>query len=115
MDLFETKVSALSANSPLAVKMRPRTLGEFIGQEHLLAPGKLLRRAIESDRISSLIFYGPPGTGKTTLAGVIAKETKRLFVSLNAVSSGVAELRKILDEARLHEKKRIRADHSFYR
>jgi putative ATPase len=105
MDLFETETKSYSLNEPLAARMRPRNLSEFIGQQHILAPGKLLKRAIESDKLTSLVFYGPPGTGKTTLAGVIAKETKRRFVALNAVSSGVAELRKVLEEARLAERK----------
>lgn len=80
--------------------MRPSTLSEYTGQTHLLAPGKLLRRAIESDRISSLILYGPPGTGKTTLATVISNETKSFFEPLNAVTSNVAEIRKVIDHAK---------------
>jgi len=80
---------------PLAARMRPRTLEEYIGQEHILAPGRLLRRAIQADQMSSLIFYGPPGTGKTTLAAVIANTTKSTFVTLNAVMAGIADLRDI--------------------
>jgi putative ATPase len=80
--------------------MRPRTLEEIAGQQHLLAPGKLLRRAIESDRFASLIFYGPPGTGKTTLANVIARTTGSRFESLNGVESNVAEIRAKIDQAR---------------
>ncbi|RKY39029.1 MAG: replication-associated recombination protein A [Candidatus Omnitrophota bacterium] len=84
---------------PLAVRMQPRTLGEFVGQEHILGEGKLLRRLIEADRISSLIFYGPPGTGKTALAQIIASTTSAHFLSINAISSNVEELRKVIQEA----------------
>jgi len=84
---------------PLASRMRPRSLKEFIGQGHILGPGKLLRRTIEADRITSLVFYGPPGCGKTTIASIISQETKSRFVSINAVTSNVAELRKIIQEA----------------
>lgn len=80
--------------------MRPRSLDELVGQQHILAPGKLLRRAIESDRFTSLIFYGPPGTGKTTLAHVIARSTGSRFESLNGVESNVAEIRAKIDQAR---------------
>jgi putative ATPase len=80
--------------------MRPRTLAEVAGQQHILAPGKLLRRAIESDRFTSLIFYGPPGTGKTTLASVIARTTGSRFESINGVESNVAEIRAKIDQAR---------------
>ncbi len=85
--------------APLAARMRPRTLDEFVGQEHILGAGKLLRRAIESDRITSLILWGPPGSGKTTLAQIIARTTNAHFVGLSAVSAGVADLRKVIDEA----------------
>jgi putative ATPase len=85
---------------PLAARMRPRSIDEFAGQEHFLGPGKLLRRMLEADRIASAIFYGPPGTGKTSLAQVIARQTRREFVPLNAASAGVKELRTALDEAR---------------
>ena len=89
-----------TAEQPLAARMRPRTLDEFVGQEHILGPGRLLRRAIEADQISSLIFYGPPGTGKTTLAMVIANTTKSHFLTINAVLAGVADIRHAIDEAR---------------
>lgn len=85
---------------PLAARMRPETLDEVVGQQHLLAPGKLLRRAIETDRFSSLIFYGPPGVGKTTLAFVIARRTSAVFVTLNGVESNVGEMREKIAEAR---------------
>lgn len=85
---------------PLAARMRPRSLDEFVGQQHFLGPGKLLRRLLESDRVSSVVFYGPPGTGKTSLAELIAKHTQRTFRSLNAAASGVKELREVLDRAR---------------
>ena len=78
---------------PLAVRMRPRNLKEFIGQEHILGEGKLLKRAIDADRVTSLILYGPPGTGKTTLAHVIANVTKSYFHEINAVVSNVQELK----------------------
>ena len=102
-DLFETSGSAPhrpAPAEPLASRMRPRTLDEIAGQQHILAPGKLLRRAIESDRFTSLIFYGPPGTGKTTLASVIARVTGSRFESLNGVESNVAEIRAKIDQAR---------------
>ncbi|AHF09738.1 MULTISPECIES: replication-associated recombination protein A [Dehalobacter] len=90
--------------APLADRMRPRTLEELIGQQEILGPGKLLRRAIEADRVTSIILYGPPGTGKTSLAQVIANKTTSNFIRINAVSSGVKELRDILEKAeeRLH-------------
>ena len=89
-----------TAVEPLAARMRPRTLDEIIGQEHLLAPGRLLRQSIEADRIPSMILWGPPGSGKTTLAEVIARQTHARFVTLSAVSAGVADLRKVVEEAR---------------
>jgi len=97
-DLFadaEREVKA-DASAPLASRMRPRSLDEFAGQEHILAPGKLLRRAIEADRLPSVIFFGPPGTGKTTLAQIIAAMTKAKFERLSGVESNVAEMRKVV-------------------
>lgn len=88
--------------SPLAARMRPRTLDEFVGQAHIAAPGRLLRRAISADQLSSIIFHGPPGTGKTTLAMVIANTTRSRFVSLNAVLTGVKDLREAISSARRH-------------
>ncbi len=85
--------------APLAARMRPRTLEEFVGQEHILAPGKLLRRAIEADRLPSVILSGPPGTGKTTLAQIIARLTNAKFVRLSGVESNVAEMRKVVGSA----------------
>ena len=93
MDLFTQD------DAPLADRMRPRTLEEFIGQEHLVGKGRLLRRAIEADRLTSSIFFGPPGCGKTTLASIIARATKADFVQLNAVTSGVADVREVLKQA----------------
>jgi putative ATPase len=84
---------------PLAARMRPRTLDEFVGQEHFFGPGKLLRRMLQADRLSSLIFYGPPGTGKTALAQVIALHTRCHFRQLNAVAAGIKEVRELLQEA----------------
>src|ERR1035438_200924 len=84
---------------PLAARMRPRSLDEFAGQSHILAPGQLLRRAIEADRIQSLIFYGPPGTGKTSLAQIIARQTKSKFERLSGVESNVADMRRVLSAA----------------
>lgn len=85
---------------PLAARMRPRSLEEFVGQEHFLGPGKLLRRLLEADRLGSVIFYGPPGSGKTALAHVIAQHTQCVFRQLNAVSAGIKDVREILEEAR---------------
>src|SRR5438477_3610981 len=85
---------------PLAARMRPRTLDEILGQEHLLAPGRALRRALEADRVPSMVLWGPPGSGKTTLAEVIARLTRSRFVAMSAVTAGVADLRKVVDEAR---------------
>jgi len=100
MDLFETKIPQKSKDQPLAVRMRPQTLKEFVGQEHILGKGKLLRRAIEADRIISLILYGPAGTGKTSLAWCIANITKSAYVAINATTSNVEELRKIISQAK---------------
>ncbi|MDP9175154.1 MAG: replication-associated recombination protein A [Planctomycetota bacterium] len=101
MDLFaESRQKNLQRVAPLAVRMRPRSLDEFAGQEHFLGPGKLLRRMLEADRLTSVIFYGPPGTGKTTLAQLIATYTKSEFVQVNAAAVGVKEVRAILEEAK---------------
>ncbi|HKQ49184.1 MAG TPA: replication-associated recombination protein A [Phycisphaerae bacterium] len=101
MDLFASqRQAALARVQPLAVRMRPRTLDEFVGQQHFLGPGKLLRRLLDADRLASAIFYGPPGTGKTTLAQIIALQTKAAFEAVNAAAIGVKEVRDILARAR---------------
>jgi putative ATPase len=93
------KTSGVSAHAPLAERMRPRTVEEFIGQEHLLGEGRILRRMIETDSLSSLILWGPPGCGKTTLAHIIAAETKSHFIFFSAILSGIKEIREIFREA----------------
>ncbi len=94
MDLFDQhRQQVTEAEAPLAARMRPRSLEEFVGQDAILGPGRLLRRAIQADQLSSLIFYGPPGTGKTTLARIIANTTKAHFIAINAVLAGVKEIR----------------------
>lgn len=90
----------LADNAPLAVKMRPRTLDEFVGQEHIIARGKLLYRLIQADKLSSVVFYGPPGTGKTSLAKIIANHTHAVFYELNAVTSGKKEITEVLEKAK---------------
>jgi putative ATPase len=101
MDLFESnRQQHLSTLGPLATRMRPRSLGELIGQEHVLGEGTLLRKAIEADRLSSVILWGPPGAGKTTLARIIASTTRAAFTPVSAVTSGVADLRKAVADAR---------------
>ena len=90
---------ARKAHEPLAARMRPRTLDEFVGQEQIVGPGRALRRAIESDQVPSMILWGPPGTGKTTLAQIIANQTGAHFASVSAVSAGVADLRRIVSDA----------------
>ncbi|HID06801.1 MAG TPA: replication-associated recombination protein A, partial [Armatimonadetes bacterium] len=91
---------AVLSDAPLSVRMRPRTLDEFIGQEHILAPGKVLRCAIESDQLSSAIFYGPAGCGKTTLAYIIARMTRAHFERFSAVTSGVSDVKRVVAHAR---------------
>ena len=99
-DLFDqAHTDRLKQDAPLAARMRPRMLDEYVGQDHIVGPGRLLRRAIEADQLGSLIFYGPPGTGKTTLAQVIANTTRAHFIALNAVLSGVKEIREAIEEA----------------
>ena len=99
MDLFDYQ-DKVKTMAPLAERMRPRTLDEFLGQGKIVGQGSLLRRAISADKLGSCIFYGPPGTGKTTLANIIAENTNANFVKLNAVTSGVADAKKVIDEAR---------------
>lgn len=101
-DLFDQSPSGNEA--PLAARMRPRTLDEFIGQEHIIGPGTLLRRAVEADELRSAIFYGPPGCGKSSLASIIARTTKSVYEDFSAVTSGVADIRKIIERARERRK-----------
>src|SRR5947207_14142742 len=102
-DLFEEQeeVDFVSANSaaPLATRMRPRSLGEFVGQEHILGPGKLLRRAIEADRLPSVVFHGPRGSGKTTMARVMAEMTHAKFVRISCSERNVGEMPRVLAAA----------------
>jgi putative ATPase len=101
MDLFDHSLNErVVKEAPLAARMRPRTLDEFIGQEHIVGPGRLLRRAIQADQLSSIILYGPPGVGKTTLAMVVANTTRSHFITINAVLAGVADIREAIKEAR---------------
>src|SRR5512143_1164437 len=107
-DLFDHALQErMKSEAPLAARMRPRTLDEYVGQEHIVGPGKLLRRAIEADRLfSSIILWGPPGTGKTTLAQIIANTTQSHFETISAILAGKSELRAIIEAAlerrRLH-------------
>ena len=112
MTLFDqAHAERLEKEAPLAARMRPRTLDEYVGQEHIIGPGRLLRRAIQADQLGSLIFYGPPGTGKTTLARVIANTTRANFIAINAVLSGVKEIREAIadaqEQARLYRQRTL--------
>lgn len=111
-DLFDTKLERdLAANAPLADRMRPRSFDEFVGQEEVIGPGTILRRAVENDELFSIIFWGPPGSGKTTLASVVAGLTKSAFEHVSAVESGKDELRRIIkaatDRRKLHGRRTI--------
>src|SRR5205807_3016416 len=100
-DLFhEASQANLRRALPLAARLRPRSLDEYVGQEHFLGPGKLLRRLLQADRLSSVIFYGPPGSGKTALAHVIAQHTQCEFREVNAAAAGIKEVRELLQAAR---------------
>ena len=101
MDLFDyMREKNMEQESPLASRMRPTTLDEVVGQEHIIGKDKLLYRAIKADKLSSIIFYGPPGTGKTTLAKVIANTTSAVFTQLNATSAGKKDMEQVIDEAK---------------
>ena len=102
MDLFtnDERRKTKHEDEPLAVRMRPKRLDDFVGQEHILGPDKLLRRLIESDKIYSLVLYGPPGCGKTTLALIISEKTKSHFERINAVTSNVEAMRNIIDASK---------------
>ena len=95
----EDSLFAAPAEEPLAARLRPRNLDEFVGQKHLLGPGKILRNLIEEDKISSMIFWGPPGVGKTTLAQIIAHTTKANFINFSAVTSGIKDIRTVMQRA----------------
>ncbi|MDZ7318296.1 MAG: replication-associated recombination protein A [candidate division KSB1 bacterium] len=107
MELFKAQESpqANAVVAPLAERMRPRTLEQFVGQAHLVAPGKVLRQAIEQDRLISMIFWGPPGVGKTSLARIIANETRSEFYALSAVTAGVADVRKVIEKAEFNRQR----------
>jgi putative ATPase len=100
IDMFAGTGDGASVREPLAARMRPRSLDEFVGQEQIVGPGRVLRRAIESDQVPSMVLWGPPGTGKTTLAQIVAQQTGAHFAAISAVSAGVADLRRVVADAR---------------
>lgn len=95
----QTSLFEKPMNEPLASRLRPRTIEEFVGQTHLLGEGKILRKIVDSDTVSSMIFWGPPGVGKTTLARIIAAKTKSEFITFSAVTSGIKEIKKVMEDA----------------
>ena len=97
MTLFDNEIRNISV--PLASRVRPKELEQFVGQQHLIGPGKILRRMIETDQVTSMIFWGPPGVGKTTLAGIIAEKTKANFINFSAVTSGIKEIKEVMQQA----------------
>lgn len=103
MDLFSYSQESTPNNRLLADRLRPTSLDEYIGQEHVVGPGKLLRRAIEADQVSSILLYGPPGCGKTTLAHIISQHTQGDFVRLNAVEASVKDVREVIDRAQTNK------------
>lgn len=104
MSLFDNR----ETTSPLAARLRPETLQDYVGQKHLIGEGRILRRLIEEDKISSMIFWGPPGVGKTTLARIIAEHTKARFVEFSAVTSGIKEIKEVMAEAEGNRKMGVR-------